>query len=119
MEFGQRLLPQVVDEYARTDPSRLYASIPHHATDVSGGFHDVTMAKLAAVVNRLAWWIQSLVGTGGLDAVAYIGPSDIRYAAMFLAAVKCKYKVRISWADTAVYSSLVIPGVLPGSRKDE
>lgn len=27
------------------------------------------------------------------DTIAYIGPSDLRYAIVFLAAVKCGYKV--------------------------
>lgn len=52
------------------------------------------MSKLAAVVNRLSWWMNDNLGQGNLGTVAYIGPADIRYAAMFLAAVKCGYKVR-------------------------
>jgi len=93
MEFGKRLLPQVVDYYAQTEPSRVYASIPKSSTDLADGFQDVTMRKLAAIVNSLAWWLESLIGTGNLNTIAYIGPTDIRYAAMFLAAIKCKYKV--------------------------
>lgn len=94
MEFGRRLLPQVVDFYARTDPAKVYASIPKSSAKLSNGFNDITMAKLAAVVNRLSWWMDDDLGYGDLDTVAYIGPTDIRYAAMFLAAVKCGYKVR-------------------------
>lgn len=94
MEFGRRTLPQAVDYYAQTDPSRVYASIPESAVDLSNGFRDITMAKLAAVVSRLAWWLEGILGVGNLDAIAYIGPADIRYAAIFLAAVKCRYKVR-------------------------
>ncbi|ROW14767.1 hypothetical protein VPNG_03833 [Cytospora leucostoma] len=93
MEFGRRTLPQVVDYYAQTDPSRVYASIPKSTADLSNGFRDITMTKLAALVNRLAWWLEGILGVGNLDAIAYIGPADIRYAAIFLAAVKCRYKV--------------------------
>ncbi|KAK7744112.1 putative NRPS-like protein biosynthetic cluster [Cytospora paraplurivora] len=78
MEFGRRILPQVVDYYAQTYPSRVYASIPESATDLSHGFRDVTMAKLAAVVNHLSWWLEGILGVGNLDAIAYIGPADIR-----------------------------------------
>ncbi|KAI1439319.1 hypothetical protein F5Y02DRAFT_424178 [Annulohypoxylon stygium] len=49
MEFGKRLLPQVVDHYAQTDPRKVYASIPRSAIDLSDGFQDITMAKLAAM----------------------------------------------------------------------
>jgi hypothetical protein len=93
MEFGKRLLPQVVDHYARTEPGKVYASVPKSAADLADGFQDVTMGKLAAIVNSLAWWLESTLGVGSLNTIAYIGLADIRYAAMFLAAVKCKYKV--------------------------
>lgn len=92
MEFGRRLLPQVVDHYARTEPSRVYASVPKSAAGLSDGFQDVTMAKLASITNSLSWWLESTLGVGSLNAIAYIGPADIRYAPMFLAAVKCRYK---------------------------
>jgi|SRR5687767_8908413 acyl-CoA synthetase (AMP-forming)/AMP-acid ligase II len=94
MEFGRRLLPQVVDHYAKTEPDRVYASIPRSTTELSDGFEDVSMTRLASIVNRMAWWLEDRIGRGELDAIAYIGPADIRYAAIFLAAVKCGYKVR-------------------------
>ncbi|KAI8950476.1 hypothetical protein F4801DRAFT_548745 [Xylaria longipes] len=93
INFGRRLLPQVVDSYARTDPDSVYAAIPKSANDLSDGFQDVTIRKLAAVVNRLSWWLKDNIGIGSLDAIGYIGPPDIRYSAIFLAAVKCRYKV--------------------------
>lgn len=92
VEFGKRLLPQVVDHYAQTEPGRVYASIPKSTTDLSDGFQDITMAKLASIVDRLAWWLESTIGVGTLNTIAYIGPADVRYAVMFLAAVKCRYK---------------------------
>lgn len=97
MEFGKRLLPQVVDNYARTEPDRVYASITRSAADLSAGFQDVTMAKLAAIVNSLSFWLEDTLGIGSLNTIGYIGPADIRYAALFLAAVKCRYKARIPY----------------------
>lgn len=29
--YGERLLPQVVDAYAKSDPERIYALVPHSA----------------------------------------------------------------------------------------
>ncbi|KAI1119334.1 hypothetical protein F5Y14DRAFT_457645 [Nemania sp. NC0429] len=92
MEFGKRLLPQVVDWYARYDPDKIYASIPRSGIDLSRGFQEITMSKLAAIVNRLAWWLDEILGEGTLESIGYVGPADIRYAAIFLAATKCRYK---------------------------
>lgn len=92
MEFGKRLLPQVVDYSAQTDPNRVFATIPKSATDLSDGFQDVTIAKLAAIVNSLSWWLESTIDVGNLDTMAYIGPPDIRYTALFLGAVTCRFQ---------------------------
>ncbi|KAI8633183.1 hypothetical protein F5Y19DRAFT_490382 [Xylariaceae sp. FL1651] len=93
MEFGRRLLPQVVDYCARACPDKIYASIPNSNHDLSHGFRDISMAHLSRMVDQLSWWLEEVLGMGGLDAIGYIGPSDIRYTVVFLAAVKCEYKV--------------------------
>jgi hypothetical protein len=93
-DFGKRLLPQVVDLFARYEPHRVYASLPKSQLDLSAGFQDVTMAKLASIVNSMSWEMERTRGQGKLDTIAYIGPADLRYAVIFLAGVKCGYKVR-------------------------
>ena len=90
---GSRLLPQVVDELARSNPERIYASIPLYS-DPSLGFQDVTMLDLAQAVNHFAWWLEEHLGKSTtFGTLAYIGLSDLRYVIVFLAAVKCGYKV--------------------------
>lgn len=103
MDFGRRLLPHVVDHHARVDPRKVYASIPKSASDLAQGFRDVTVAKLATIVNALSWQLKSLLGAGSLETVAYIGPADIRYAVFFLAAVKTGYKARWCRAKSPVF----------------
>ena len=91
--YGSRLLPPVVDQLSRTDPTRVYATFPL-SSDLSRGFRDVTMLQIARAVNKLAWWIEMNLGRSIVsETVAYIGPSDLRYAIVFLAAVKCGYQV--------------------------
>ena len=91
--YGSRLLPQVVDKLSRTDPKRVYATFPL-SSDLSRGFRDVTMREIAKAINKLAWWIRMKLGRSTVfETIAYIGPSDLRYAIVFLAAVKCGYKV--------------------------
>ena len=91
--YGSRLLPQVVDQLSRSDPTRVYATFPL-SSDLSRGFRDVTMLEIAQSINKLAWWIEMNLGRSTVfETIAYIGPSDLRYAIVFLAAVKCGYKV--------------------------
>ncbi|KAL8650254.1 MAG: hypothetical protein Q9226_005223 [Calogaya cf. arnoldii] len=91
--YGSRLLPQVLDDLAVTDPERIYAAFPK-TTDLKDGFRSVTMAQMARAVNHMAWWIEKSIGTSSsFETVSYLGVPDIRYTIVFLAAVKCGYKV--------------------------
>ena len=45
-KYGSRLLPDVVDALAKSNPDRVYATIPRSA-DVEQGFYDVTMLEIA------------------------------------------------------------------------
>ena len=92
-QYGARLLPRVVDDLARSNPQRVFASVPL-ASDVSQGFRDIKMADVAQAVDYLAWWLQEHVGNStSFETLAYMGIPDIRYPVLFLAAVKCGYKV--------------------------
>ena len=91
--FGSRLLPQVVDGLAKTDPQRIYATY-QCSSDISEGFRNVTMRELASAVNKAAFWIKDVIGCSTtFETIAYVGPSDLRYTIMLLAAIKCRYKV--------------------------
>ena len=91
--YGSRLLPQVVDALARSNPKRIYASFPL-SSDCSDGFRDVTMFELANAVDTFAYWLEQNIGASTVfETLAYMGPSDLRYAIVFLATVKCGYKV--------------------------
>ena len=93
VDCGERLLPQILDSLADTDPNRVYAAIPLSA-QVSDGFQDITVASLANAVNRCCWWMQEKPGTSTtFDTIAYLGIADLRYAIVFLASVKCGRKV--------------------------
>ena len=98
--YGSRLLPQVLDDLAVTNPERIYACFPK-TTDLKDGFRSVTMAQMARAVNHMAWWLDNSIGTSrSFETVSYLGLPDIRYAIFFLAAVKCGYKVSRPWTST-------------------
>ena len=93
MDYGSRLLPQVLDDLARNDRDQVYASFPR-SSDLSGGFRDVSVLEMARAVNKVAYWLDGVIGRStSFETVAYMGPFDLRYAIVFLAAVKCGYKV--------------------------
>lgn len=90
---GRRLLPAVLDELAATNPTRLYGAIPK-TSDLRDGFRDITVADLARCVNFMAKWIEDRFGRSDtFETITYVGITDFRGTIVFIAAVKCGYKV--------------------------
>jgi acyl-coenzyme A synthetase/AMP-(fatty) acid ligase len=93
--YGRRLIPPLIDEIAEHDPDRVFACIPK-TTDLKDGFQDVTFADFARAINRAAGWIEKTLGQshdGKFETLAYMGPFDLRYYVMIVAACKLGYKV--------------------------
>jgi hypothetical protein len=94
--YGSRLMPVVVDQIANSQPDLLYASVPLTA-NIGDGFRGVTFLDIASATNHVAAWIDRTYGRSTkFDTIAYMGIGDLRYVVVFLAAVKCGYKVRLS-----------------------
>jgi hypothetical protein len=93
-DCGQRLLPVLIDSLAITDPDRPFASIPRSDSRIEDGFQDISSRAFARAVNRAAWWLAESLGEAGpgFPTVTYIGPHDLRYPILILAAVKTSYK---------------------------
>jgi hypothetical protein len=45
----------------------------------------------------MSWWIEARIGRSGdtIQTISYLGAPDVRYGVMFLAAMKCGYKVNL------------------------
>ena len=70
-----------------------FASYPR-SPNLQDGFRDVNYLQLANAINACAWWIEDHIGKGhNFETLAYIGPSDLRYAIITVAAIKTGYKV--------------------------
>lgn len=83
----------VVDETAQDRPDLPYAYVPV-AADVKEGFQAITFHDIATATNHLAAWIHQTLGpSSSFETLAYMGIGDLRYVVVFLAAVKCGYKV--------------------------
>ncbi|TVY83972.1 Non-canonical non-ribosomal peptide synthetase FUB8 [Lachnellula suecica] len=92
-QFGERLLPQTLDEIARKTPQRIYASIPVSG-DISQGFRDVSFREVANGVNYFAHQVEIIYGRSStFETLMYVGIPDLRYVMVFLGAIKCGYKV--------------------------
>ena len=89
------LLPTIIDNRAHVNPERLYCAFvePKHAS-IEEGLRKVTYGQFANAVNRCAWWLEKELGKSqNFETLAYVGPSDIRYSIVTLAAVKTGHKV--------------------------
>ena len=90
--YGHRIISSLIDDYARETPNRCFCSLPK-TTRIEDGFYNITYGVLANAINRLAWWIEEKLGTNeDFETLAYVGPPDLRYIALTIAAQKTGYK---------------------------
>ncbi|TVY17157.1 Non-canonical non-ribosomal peptide synthetase FUB8 [Lachnellula arida] len=88
---GRRLLPTLIDEYARSEPDRTFVAIPL-STDLRDGWKDVNYLTYARAINWCSWWIEENLGRGkDFDTISYMGPLDLRYLIILMGAVKTGY----------------------------
>lgn len=86
-------LLEALHKQAVEEPERIYASCAISA-DIEEGFRDITVRQILSAIDAFAWWLQGGWGRSeSFDTIAYVGPSDLRYAIFFYAAIKCGFKV--------------------------
>ena len=74
-DYGHRLIPTLVDQYARTEPDYVFALIPK-TTNFADGLQEITISAFARAVDEVASRIDSELGRcTNFDTIAYIGPS--------------------------------------------
>ena len=74
--YGHRLIPTLVDEYAQNDPDYVFALIPRTA-NLTDGLKEVTISTFARAVDEVASRIDTRLGKStDFDTIAYIGPSS-------------------------------------------
>jgi acyl-CoA synthetase (AMP-forming)/AMP-acid ligase II len=85
-----RLLPSLVDEIARSSPSRPFLFEPR-SLNPEDGWAPVTFKELANAVDHVAHIISETIykhHTDEFPTLCYIGPNDCRYGIVLLAAIK-------------------------------
>lgn len=95
--IGKRVMAQVIDYLAETDPERKICSMPQSAED-PGIYVELSAKSLARAINHMAWWIEETFGKSNSfdETLAYIGANDVRYLVMVIACNKTGYKVRFT-----------------------
>lgn len=107
-EFGRTLMPDIIDNIARSDPNRLFAQVAKGA-GIDDGYRAVTVSRLATAINKAAWWMEEELGKsqpGVFPTVAYIGPQDLRYLVLILGAVKAGYKIFVPSPRNSTHAHL-------------
>ena len=95
-QLGCRLLVTLIDQYAATEPSPVWAVVPVDEGDLSKGFKDMTYREFANAINIAAAWLQDRLPhfEQGFETIAYAGLKDIRYPIIAVAVAKLRRKVR-------------------------
>ncbi|KAF5250787.1 hypothetical protein FANTH_4059 [Fusarium anthophilum] len=88
-QYGQRLIPQILDNLAFVEPDRILYSVMS-SSNISNGFQDISARAFANAVNKTAWWLYSQIGeNSAVQTAAYIGPQDdLRHVLLTYACVK-------------------------------
>ena len=92
-DYGQRLLPQLVDHLSANDPHRVFVSYPTGLRP-RDGYRDVTYREFAVAINRFSWWLDQILGrSGDFRTLTYFGARDLRSTIAIYSAVKTGHKV--------------------------
>lgn len=95
-DYGRRLLPTLIDERAHNNHARPYASIPV-SNDPKDGFRDISYKQFANAINRCATWLMDELGySTDHETLLYIGPQDMRYQILCIAAIKSGFVMLFS-----------------------
>lgn len=89
-----RLVVDIVDEVAASDPSRPFIYTPR-TNKPEDGWEPISYGELANAVNHVARLIAATVKRDSLEdfpTIAYVGPSDVRYPVVMLASIKAGCK---------------------------
>ncbi|CAD6591622.1 MAG: hypothetical protein ASARMPREDX12_005279 [Alectoria sarmentosa] len=107
--YGRRLIPQLIDQRAEESPELPLWSVPI-SSNLMDGFRDISYGQVARAINRAAWWIDGNIGKSTtFETLAYMGPPDLRYAVLTVAAQKTGHTAFFSslWNNTEVHLHLL------------
>lgn len=87
------LLPNAIDDRARSEPKGVFARIPK-SSSYADGFIPISNSQIATAINFTAKLFTSHFGPPQhpFETIAYLGPTDPRYTIVIVSAMKAGYK---------------------------
>lgn len=74
MDYGRRLLPQIMDDLAACEPERIVFSLASFSNGLLR-LKSISAQQFSRAVDKTAWWLRDQVGTPeSIQPMAYIGP---------------------------------------------
>ena len=55
---GHRLLANVIEFHANSNPARVWATAPVDDEDLTKGYRDITYRDFANAINHACWWLE-------------------------------------------------------------
>ncbi|OKL63405.1 hypothetical protein UA08_01778 [Talaromyces atroroseus] len=95
-KYGRNALANLFDKRAK-DPSsskRVFAHVLK-TPNPADGFDSITFSTVANAINRAAWWLVNDIGLADGDVFGYMGPPDLRYLILSMAATKTGRKIML------------------------
>ncbi|KAH8819282.1 putative NRPS-like enzyme [Xylogone sp. PMI_703] len=90
---NNQLLPAVLKSRAQSNPHGNWAQFPVSDSTYEAGLQTATNIEVHNAVNKIAWLLSDTLGPSvGFETIAYIGPFDLRYFIVVIAAIKVGYK---------------------------
>ncbi|KAH6714590.1 hypothetical protein BKA61DRAFT_723382 [Leptodontidium sp. MPI-SDFR-AT-0119] len=105
-KYGQRLLPNVIDDFAARDPDHMAGLTAKHNSALPMSFIPLTTSQLANAVNFTSHLIDEILGKGTKFVIGYIGLQDFRYWVIELAAMKTGHPILLPSIRNGVFYSL-------------
>ncbi|CAI6090485.1 unnamed protein product [Clonostachys chloroleuca] len=91
LPYGKRLVPQIMDGLADTEPLRTVFSLAT-LSGKSIQLRYISAREFTNAVNKTAWWIHNQVGKpDSIQPIGYIGPHDLRHVLLTHACSKAGY----------------------------
>lgn len=88
-----RLLIELIEEKAQWNGEHTFMRYPGKNWETNG-YSTLTWSRYADAINKVAFWLDEQLGKSkDNDTVAYLAPSDGRYAIVLPAVVKTNRKV--------------------------
>ena len=107
-EARPRLLSERIDWYAKNYPTKPFASIPKDNSNLSRGYQDISYKVFASAIDRVSWWLDFHLSKDQTDELehpfTYTGPVDLRWLIFFVAGIKARRKMLLTFNFASVPS---------------